>query len=271
MAQTILLKRSSTSSAVPSTSALQLGELAVNTYDGKVFLKKDDGTESIVTLMDSNTVINESDVTNLVSDLASKINVSEKAAANGVATLDASGLIPNAQLPALAITSTYSASSESDQLALTVQEGDVAVRTDLNKSYIALNSTNSSMSDWQELLTPTDAVTSVNGATGVVSLTTTDINEGTNLYYTDARVDARFGTLSIGGLTDVSLSSPANGNVLTFDGTNWKNITPPAGITTFTGLSDTPTDFTGNAGNIVSVNAGETALEFTNTIDGGSY
>jgi hypothetical protein len=32
-----------------------------------------------------------------------------------------------------------------------------------------------------------DAITSVNGQTGVVSLTTSNINEGTNLYYTDAR------------------------------------------------------------------------------------
>lgn len=37
---------------------------------------------------------------------------------------------------------------------------------------------------------PTDAVDSVNGQTGVVVLTTTDINEGTNLYFTDARVES---------------------------------------------------------------------------------
>ena len=36
----------------------------------------------------------------------------------------------------------------------------------------------------------TGAVDSVNGQTGVVVLTTTDINEGTNLYFTDARVAA---------------------------------------------------------------------------------
>jgi hypothetical protein len=35
---------------------------------------------------------------------------------------------------------------------------------------------------------PTAPVTSVNGSTGVVSLTTTNIAEGTNLYHTDARV-----------------------------------------------------------------------------------
>jgi len=36
----------------------------------------------------------------------------------------------------------------------------------------------------------TDAVQSVNSKTGVVVLTTTDINEGTNLYFTDARVES---------------------------------------------------------------------------------
>ena len=34
--------------AVPTTTQLALGEVAINTYDGKVFIKKDDGTESIV-------------------------------------------------------------------------------------------------------------------------------------------------------------------------------------------------------------------------------
>lgn len=48
MAQTIKLRRSATASAVPTTGQLALGELAINTYDGKLFLKKDNGTASIV-------------------------------------------------------------------------------------------------------------------------------------------------------------------------------------------------------------------------------
>ena len=48
MAQTIKLKRSSTSGAVPTTSSLSLGEVAINTYDGKMYIKKDDGSESVV-------------------------------------------------------------------------------------------------------------------------------------------------------------------------------------------------------------------------------
>jgi len=49
MAVELLHKRNSSTGTVPSTSALALGEIAINTYDGKLFIKKDDGTQSIVT------------------------------------------------------------------------------------------------------------------------------------------------------------------------------------------------------------------------------
>ena len=49
MASTIKLRRSATSGAIPTTSQLALGELAMNTFDGKLFLKTDQsGTEAIV-------------------------------------------------------------------------------------------------------------------------------------------------------------------------------------------------------------------------------
>ena len=44
MANTILHKRSSTSSATPSAGSLTVGELAINTADGKLFTKKSNGT-----------------------------------------------------------------------------------------------------------------------------------------------------------------------------------------------------------------------------------
>lgn len=47
--QLVKLRRSATSGAIPTTSQLELGELAVNTYDGKLYMKKDvGGTESVV-------------------------------------------------------------------------------------------------------------------------------------------------------------------------------------------------------------------------------
>ena len=48
MANLIQLRRSAVQGAVPTTAQLQLGELAINTYDGKLYLKKNNGTESIV-------------------------------------------------------------------------------------------------------------------------------------------------------------------------------------------------------------------------------
>lgn len=56
MAQTIKLKRSSTAGKVPATSALSLGEIAINTHDGRVFFKKNDGSDSIEHIVTSNTV-----------------------------------------------------------------------------------------------------------------------------------------------------------------------------------------------------------------------
>jgi hypothetical protein len=48
MANTIIHKKSSVSGKAPLTTDLALGEIAVNTYDGKIYLKKNNGTESIV-------------------------------------------------------------------------------------------------------------------------------------------------------------------------------------------------------------------------------
>jgi hypothetical protein len=41
-------KRSGTPAKVPTIADLELGELALNTYDGKLYMKKDDGTQAVV-------------------------------------------------------------------------------------------------------------------------------------------------------------------------------------------------------------------------------
>lgn len=53
-----------------------------------------------------------------------------------MATLGSDAKIPSAQLPAIAITDTFPVASQAGMLALTAELGDVAVRTDLNKSFI---------------------------------------------------------------------------------------------------------------------------------------
>jgi hypothetical protein len=48
MSTNIRLKRSAVEGKIPRVSDLQLGEIALNTFDGKLFIKKDNGVESIV-------------------------------------------------------------------------------------------------------------------------------------------------------------------------------------------------------------------------------
>ena len=59
---------------------------------------------------------------------------------------------------------------------------------------------------WQKV-DNTDAVTSVNGQTGAVVLTTTNISEGTNLYYTDARARAAISLTTTGSSGAATYSS----------------------------------------------------------------
>ena len=51
MAQTVKLKRSSVAKKVPTASDLELGELAMNTVDGKVYFEKNDGSPSVQTIL----------------------------------------------------------------------------------------------------------------------------------------------------------------------------------------------------------------------------
>ncbi len=109
--------------------------------------------------------------------------------ADGVVVTDSNNLIPTSQIPARAMVDIHVVSSETEQLTLVVQEGDICIRTDEGVSYFALNDANASMSDWQISLTPDGAALSVDGRTGNVILSDlyepkdpailTHINDGT--------------------------------------------------------------------------------------------
>ena len=54
MAQIVRLKRSSTPGSKPTTSNLETGELAINVYDGKVFLRKSGSVDVVQELVSNN-------------------------------------------------------------------------------------------------------------------------------------------------------------------------------------------------------------------------
>lgn len=132
-----------------------------------------------------------------------------------IPVLGANGKLPSSVIPASAITDTFVVNSQASMLALSSAEvGDVAVRTDINKSFILTADPYSTLANWQELLTPTDAVTSVNGQTGAVSLTASDVGaeptistKGTafNKSYETTSTNIKMnGTASVGSLDTIA-------------------------------------------------------------------
>jgi hypothetical protein len=183
---------------INASAGIALSKLAVDPLDRA----NHTGSQTASTVSDFNTAVrtnrldqmaaptaavsvNSQKITNLASPVDNGDAVSlgyltgQKGIANGIAELDGSGLVPTHHLPALAITTTQVVNSQSAMLALTAQIGDVAVRTDVNKSFILTATPASTLGNWQELLTPTDAVLSVDGGTGAISLSGTYVNRTT--------------------------------------------------------------------------------------------
>lgn len=113
-----------------------------------------------------------------ISDAGTAASKDVGTASGNVPVLNSNGKLDSSILPALAITETFVASTQTEMLALTAQTGDICIRTDLNKTFILQESPASTLSNWQEILTPLDAVKSVNGKTGIVVITASDVGLG---------------------------------------------------------------------------------------------
>jgi hypothetical protein len=153
------------------------------------------------------------------------IPTTEKAQPLGVATLDAGGKVPQSQIPLMGdlnYQGTWNASTNTPTLTSSVgTKGyyyvvDVSGNTNLNgiTDWVIGDWAIFNGSIWQKV-DNTDAVTSVNGLVGTVVLTTTNIAEGTNEYFTTARarasVSAGTGINYDSGTGVITNSSPSLG------------------------------------------------------------
>jgi hypothetical protein len=86
----------------------------------------------------------------------------------GKADLDAGGKVLATQLPALAISEPFVCASAAEMLTLPAQRGDIAIRSDVSKTFILKSDTPSVLVDWLEVLTPTAGVITFNGRQGAV-------------------------------------------------------------------------------------------------------
>ncbi|TXG92231.1 hypothetical protein DW322_21270 [Rhodococcus rhodnii] len=90
------------------------------------------------------------------------------------------GKVPTGQLPAVALTKPFRVSNRAAMLALDVQEGDVAVVTGGSDkgTYMLGEGSPTVFESWVRLNAPDDAVSSVNGQTGTVVLSKSDVGLG---------------------------------------------------------------------------------------------
>lgn len=179
--------------SVPTPEELPLGYMCfgiVNSrasiwgnYDGSVHDLVDEGQAKVtivqVTGQSTTAVISQKGVTDaiatakqeVVDSLGSAASKDVGTAAGNVPVLDANGKLVESIIPAVAITETYVVDSQSAMLALSAQVGDVAIRTDVSKSFILQSLPATTDANWKELLTPDCKVISVNGKQGAVVLT----------------------------------------------------------------------------------------------------
>lgn len=135
-----------------------------------------------------------------VPGLANKLDTSVRGAANGVASLDSGGKVPQSQLPAVALVDFLgTVASESAMLALTGQRGDWAYRSDTGTDWQLVADDPTQLSSWQERHYPASPVSSVNGRTGAV----TGLAESTDPRFTDTR------TPTDSSVTDAKVASNA--------------------------------------------------------------
>jgi hypothetical protein len=92
-------------------------------------------------------------------DNVQQIPMSEKGANNGVATLDSTGKIPTTQIPSTILTNTFVVASEAAMLALSATKGDIAVRTDIETTFILQGTDPTVLGDWVEFLFADPAMT----------------------------------------------------------------------------------------------------------------
>lgn len=197
MAQAIQLKRGNNANlgslilqAGEPAFVLDTGKLIIGNGSDKIVVNPDVGTPGTYTKVTtdaegrvkSGSSLIATDIPTIpsskVSGLGSASSKNTGTASGNVPILDANGKLDAGVVPAIAISDTFVVNTQTAMLALSAQVGDVAVRSDLSKSFILKVNDPTKIDNWQELLTPVSPVQSVNSKTGAVTLNNSDVGLG---------------------------------------------------------------------------------------------
>ena len=261
MAQLVKLKRTSVEGRKPTTSNLSLGELAINTYDGKIYFEKDNGTPSIkeiatedtyhfyTTSLDSryvNLTGNETIAGNKT--FSNNITIVGNLSVEGTTTtIDSTTVNIGDNILEL----NYGGSQTTGGILIKDATGSSTVSGSL-----LWDSTNDywkvgKLGSESEVITTSNIVTNLPSGTvsgsSQISLSgfnTSQLSENTNLYYTDARVKSKLNTeavLSGSILSGMTVSGSFSGSFVG-DGSGLTNVS--SSIAEVATVSDTFTNAT---------------------------
>ncbi len=248
-------KANSTTGATPTTSSLALGELGLNTYDGKLFAHINNGTDVIVQLAGPTVLtgdISGSGYGNVTTTLASvttagtysKVTINAKGlvttgaaiasgdvttalgftpvstavlgAASGVATLDGSSKLTASQLPASVVGAVvYQGTWNASTNTPTLASG-TGTKGQYYKVSTAGTTTLDGISSWNA------------GDTAIFDGNTYDKIDGVANEVLSVAGFTGVVTLATSNLSDVTYSSLSSGQVLQYNGSKWVNFTLPA-------------------------------------------
>ncbi|PKK97870.1 MAG: hypothetical protein CVV57_10185 [Tenericutes bacterium HGW-Tenericutes-2] len=234
---TIQIKRRTTAGTGPlvgTTGTVKAGEPLVDFSGEHLYIAKADKTASVSVPLAEADYLKIPGVAKVDTQIDTKITAlglgtaatKNTGTGNGnIPILDADGKLSDSVIPKVAITNTWVVASQAAMLALSnAQEGDVAVRTDINKSFILKTTGYATLANWQELLTPTDSVTSVNGSTGAVTVTLAGLGGvSTTTYNAHVAADVHLTTTQKNILANVL-------NTRIFDGTGSESLGTLAGF-----------------------------------------
>ena len=141
------------------------------------------GTQTAATISDFNSVASAAAPVQSVNGDTGTVVVTP-GSIGAVATADigdtvcelVTGVVPTSRLPALAVVEYLgTVASQAAMLALTGQMGDWCIRSDLGYVFVIVGANPALLASWQSLAYPAAPVSSVNGHTGTVTLSYSDV------------------------------------------------------------------------------------------------
>ncbi len=176
-----------------NNAILDEGELAFTTDSKKLYIGNLDG---------SKTLVNQT--------LGSSALLNAGSSSGNVPVLGSDGKLPVGVMPPIVINDTFVVTSQAEMLSLVAQTGDIAIRTDVRKSFVLKGSDSSNFSDWIEMLSPSISSATEIGAEPTIS------SGNSSQYFNGAKAWVDFAT-STRGATLTGLSTASSSTITSAD------------------------------------------------------